>query len=360
VKILFLTHSFGEQGTYWRCLFLGRYLAKKGHKVTVVARGPGKETMISKKWGVETLFFPSWKTQWLRRIPLVLGTDFDLIHVFAAANFCNSLPGLFAMFKGTKVLVDWDDWWTRGGLVQGTPLLPVRTIMEEKLPILASAVTVVSDALKQRALSCGVKEERIFKIENGSNVEDIRVCQKSESRKKIEVENVPILLYIGYWGTDIQFLIHVIRKVRSVIRDARLIVVGHKGISNDVVSFVGHLSYELIQNYLSASDIQCMPMDNDLVGKARWPIKLGDYMASGRPIVGSDVGEVGRILREVDFSLVSEPANPSDMAAKIIRLLRDESWSVELGKKIRRLAETRYSWSLTTNSLEEVYRKVMN
>jgi hypothetical protein len=51
---------------------------------------------------------------------------------------------------------------------------------------------------------------------------------------------------------------------------------------------------------------------------------MGDYMASERPVIGNDVGEVGRILREVDVSLVSEPANLSDMAAKIIWLLRDE------------------------------------
>ncbi|MEM2960619.1 MAG: hypothetical protein QXU67_03340, partial [Candidatus Bathyarchaeia archaeon] len=116
MRILFLNHNFCEQGTYWRCIFLARHLVRKDYKVTVIARNKNDDIHGCNKWGVEIIFLPGWKTQWLKRLPFVIGTDFDLIHVFAAANFCNSIPGIVArLLKGVKILVDWDDWYTRGG-----------------------------------------------------------------------------------------------------------------------------------------------------------------------------------------------------------------------------------------------------
>ncbi|MGQ9469593.1 MAG: glycosyltransferase [Nitrososphaerales archaeon] len=157
MKILFLTHSFGESGTYWRCIFLARYLVARGHHVTIVARGPSNGTIRCNKWQVETVFLPGWRIQWLKRLPFVLGENFDIIRIFAATNFCNSLPGLFAkLFKKGQILVDWDDWWTKGGLVQGAVSAPIITVMEEKMPLLALAVTVVSEALRRRALRCSL------------------------------------------------------------------------------------------------------------------------------------------------------------------------------------------------------------
>ncbi len=360
MRILFLNHNFYEQGTYWRCIFLARYLVRMGHDIIIVARSKNSKVHRCSKWGVETIFFPGWKTQWLMRLPLVIGTNFDLIHIFAAANFCNTLPGLFArLFKGVQILVDWDDWYTRGGFIQGKPWVPIITMMEEKLPTLASAVTVVSEALRRRALSCGVEDEKIFKIENGSNVDDIRVLSKNESRRKLSINNSPIMLYLGSYPPEIEFLLRVIKDVRDMVKEVKLMVVGCQGSCTDLVSFFGRVDHEKVQYYLAAADVLCMPMNDSLVERARWPIKLGDYMASGRPIVGSNVGEVGRILREVDNGLVSNPNKPSDMASNIVSLLKDETRSAELGGKIRRLAERKYAWKLIADRLEIVYKEVI-
>jgi len=359
MRILFLNHNFCEMGTYWRCIFLARHLVKNGHKVTIVARSRHNEGIRCSKWGIDMTFIPGWKTQWLRRIPLVLEKDFDLIHIFAAANFCNSLPGLFArLFKGVRILVDWDDWYTRGGFLQGKPWVPVITMMEEKLPLLASAVTVVSEALRRRALICGVEDEKIFKIENGSNVDEVKVLSKSESRIKLELDDSLRISYLGSYPSEIKMLLRIIKEVRDSVGSAKLMIIGSKGRSTDAVSFLGHVSYDKVQYYLAASDVLCMPMDDTPVERARWPIKMGEYMASGRPIVGSNVGEVGKLLQGVDVSLVSDPGKTSEMAARIIQLLKDESWSVEIGRKMRRLAETRYAWSLLAAKLQTVYRGI--
>ncbi|MGQ9469594.1 MAG: glycosyltransferase [Nitrososphaerales archaeon] len=151
-------------------------------------------------------------------------------------------------------------------------------------------------------------------------------------------------------------MVHVIEGVRDIVGEAKLMVIGCQGRSTDAVSFFGHVSYDKVQYYLAAADILCMPMNDTLVERARWPIKMGDYMASGRPIVGSNVGEVGKMLLEIDKSLVSEPDKPSKMVASIIQLIKDESLSTEIGCKIRRLAEKRYAW---TEKLETVYRDVL-
>jgi glycosyltransferase involved in cell wall biosynthesis len=328
-----------------------------GHYVTIIARGSGDEVIRKRKWGVNTFFFPGWRTQWLNRLPFILETNFDIIHIFASVSFCNSIPGLFSkLFKRVHLVVDWDDWWTKGGLTH-SPIDPILVVMEEKVILFASATTVVSDALRYRVLGCGAKN--VFKIENGSNVEDIKVMGKNESRRKLKIGSSPIILYMGWWETDVAFLVEVVKNVRKTLPDVKLMVIGMRHSNSEEVSYIGHVAYDMVQYYLAAADILCIPMSNDFVGKARWPIKLGDYMASGRPIVGCNVGEVGRILAEVDNRLVANPEDPSDMASRIVMLLRDEQQRDTIGHKIRKLAETRYAWSLMADRLEKVYRKIM-
>ena len=93
---------------------------------------------------------------------------------------------------------------------------------------------------------------------------------------------------------------------------------------------------------------------NDIT-ECKSPLKIVEYLASGKPIVASDVGEVSRMLGE--SGILAEPGSASSLAKGIERLLMDEGLRGELSKRARMQAETKYNWPDTANSLLRAYQR---
>ena len=72
------------------------------------------------------------------------------------------------------------------------------------------------------------------------------------------------------------------------------------------------------------------------------PMKLFEYMASGRPIVASDLPSTREILNEANSVLV-EPDNPKALAEGIKKVLQNGDWGDSLAK--RALVDVQdYTW----------------
>ncbi len=88
------------------------------------------------------------------------------------------------------------------------------------------------------------------------------------------------------------------------------------------------------------------------------PLKLFEYMASGRPIVASDLASLREVLRNGKNALLVEPGNPQALAAGIQRLKDDAA----LG---RRLAEQamqdvrEFTWARRAERLEALFDEVL-
>lgn len=97
------------------------------------------------------------------------------------------------------------------------------------------------------------------------------------------------------------------------------------------VLLVGHQSVELVPVYLSAADIAVLPNSGtvEISRISTSPMKLFEYMASGVPIVASDLPSIREVLDESAAVLV-EPDSAETLSAGINSLL-DEP---EAGKKL--------------------------
>jgi glycosyltransferase involved in cell wall biosynthesis len=88
------------------------------------------------------------------------------------------------------------------------------------------------------------------------------------------------------------------------------------------------------------------------------PIKLFDYMAAGRPILASNCREMATFVERERVGLVCE-ADPEDMAAKLVSLLRDRELAAELGRNGRRAVEDRHSWRHTQDAVVNAVRRAL-
>ena len=92
-------------------------------------------------------------------------------------------------------------------------------------------------------------------------------------------------------------------------------------------------------------------------------VKRGrDSLLSSEPILQwklkEDTGEVGSMVRDEAVGIVTGE-EPEAFVEGIDRLLRDEDSRREMGRRARRLAETKLSWRFLAGRLVELYQELL-
>ena len=74
------------------------------------------------------------------------------------------------------------------------------------------------------------------------------------------------------------------------------------------------------------------------------PLKLFEYLAAGRAIVASRIGQIDGIIRDGGNGLLVEPGSVEELTGALHRLLADAGMRHELGAAARKSAQA-YDWS---------------
>ena len=386
MRILMLNHNMKWRGTFFRAFHFARCLARRGHAVTLLTISPtnrvrfGRETLQ----GVEILESPDLLTGmgrsgWdpydtIRRVRHLLGgRSVDLVHAFDCRPAV-ILPALaLQRLRDKPLLSDWADWWGRGGIVAERGRLlrwtmgPVETFLEEHFRHYANGLTVTSRALHDRAVSLGIPRDRVRHVPSGSDVETIRPLPRGASRKALGLpETGKMIVYIGFINYDIDCMIQAFPFVQARFPDVRLLLVGQRhpitaqmcqacGITHGIDE-IGIVPFERLAGYLACGDVLLLPFTDKICNIGRGPIKLGDYMAAGRPIVSQPVGDLRAVFEDDEpIGLLTE-SRPAAFAAAICELLADPERAETYGRNARKLAERKYAWERMTDRLEAYYQ----
>jgi glycosyltransferase involved in cell wall biosynthesis len=81
-------------------------------------------------------------------------------------------------------------------------------------------------------------------------------------------------------------------------------------------------------------------------------------MASGKPLIGSNVGGIPMQIRDGWNGFLVEPGNERQLAEKIKYLIDHSEERERMGKNSRELAEGEFNWSKIAERYLEVYREV--
>jgi glycosyltransferase involved in cell wall biosynthesis len=382
MKILMVVFNQVGRGTYWRAFHLGRFLARRGHQVTLMATSPERRVGIRLRQSeglaqVETpdLFSGSLRSGWdpwniLNRVYWLRNQNFDLVHVFEGRPTA-IYPALYIRNRlRIPLVMDWCDWFGKGGSVEERPnrwmrtlLRPVETYYEEHFRTQADRTTVICSLLHQKALDLGVSSNTILDLPNGSDTERLRLIERSAARQQTNLPDEAFI--IGYVGTiflrDGLLMAEAFNRLLEQTPQARLLIAGYCPLDlrpwvsqPERVIQTGLLSEAELNAYLAASDIFWLPLSDTNANRGRFPLKLTDYMAVGRPVVATRVGDVQTVLEETTAGLLSQP-EPEDLAAQTLRLYHDRPLQQTLGANARRAAETRFNWANLVVQLEELY-----
>jgi glycosyltransferase involved in cell wall biosynthesis len=105
-----------------------------------------------------------------------------------------------------------------------------------------------------------------------------------------------------------------------------------------------YLPREEIIEYIANSEVLVMVRENDLKAHASFPSKLTEYLATGRPVISVNVGEISRFITNGVNAYLVEPGNTIQLAEKIDFILSDYNSALVTAGKGRQLAETIFNY----------------
>jgi hypothetical protein len=124
------------------------------------------------------------------------------------------------------------------------------------------------------------------------------------------------------------------------------------------VDFLGQLTAAACQDFAAAIDAGLLPLDNTPFNQSRFPIKFCDHLATGNPLICSEVGEVGRLAHLFPWAVPAGVTKDEWMpvfAAEIDRMARGDRRASDPALLARYL-----SWDELSGKLLESYRRALS
>ena len=210
----------------------------------------------------------------------------------------------------------------------------------------------ISNNLKQYYIQCyGSHFKRLVVCHDGvtvSNFSNIEIIQETDLSKP----------KIGYFGKFTEGKgIRTIQEIASECNQLMFYMFGgtreeaeetlNVKFSNNVI-FEGYVENKDVPSLMKNMSIVLLPnksgqmCNNEFIGDFTSPLKMFEYMASGRPIIASNIQVLREVLDETNCYLVSE-SNKNEWIAAIDDIIHNPSKAVSIATKARQDVN-KYTW----------------
>lgn len=222
----------------------------------------------------------------------------------------------------------------------------------------ATSIITVSQAVADKTSNGSSIENKIRVVPNGVNCERFQVQPAKDNDSPV----------IGFVGTlkpwhGIGILLDAYQIAFAANPNIKLKIVGsgpEEGalraklatFAEEVqssVQWLGSLDNADMPEALSTIDIAVAPYPelNDFYFS---PLKILEYMAAGKAIVASRIGQIPELL-PADTAVLVQPGNANELASALIQLANDSAMRKQLGKSAKQKAIAEHSWSAVVSRI---------
>ncbi len=223
----------------------------------------------------------------------------------------------------------------------------------------ADLIFVVSDVERRNLIDAGVSPSKIIVNPNGVDPERFRPeCGGREIRRSLCIDDRTVVGFVGTFGP--WHGAPVLAQAATLINDpgsrCHFVFIGggeQRAQTESIIesagvsaTFTGSISHEKVPAYLDACDILASPHVPSTDGSEFFgsPTKLFEYLAMGKGIVASRLGQVAEVIIDGENGLLVEPGDAEGLARAIERLTVDGELRARLGAAARKTAIERYTW----------------
>lgn len=232
----------------------------------------------------------------------------------------------------------------------------------------ADAIISPSRELYEKSRATGIAPERNVYIPNGVDAEKFRpggVFGVIDKDYGIDPARPVIICPRRLEPKNgVEYFIRSIPLVRKEIPDVQFLIVGggfpeersrfekmlaDAGEAQHVV-FTGNVPNTSMPLFYALATIATLPSLMEATS-----ISGLEAMASGLPLVGTNVGGIPEIIEDRISGLLVEPRSPEQLAEAYLRLLKDEHLRRKLGEGARRRVEETFAWPEIARRTVDVY-----
>jgi glycosyltransferase involved in cell wall biosynthesis len=177
-----------------------------------------------------------------------------------------------------------------------------------------------------------------------------------------------LLLYSRLAEFPFWWPLDVLRRVLHEYPGARLLVVGEgffgeeKKLRDEAarmdigehVVVTGRVTEQELPGYLALGDVALYPMADNLINRAKSPVKVLEQMVMGLPIVAHKVGQAAEFVG--DTGVLVEAGDVQALGEAVVGMLSDDGRRLELGRKARERVWEKYSWDRLCMGVERAYQ----
>ncbi len=346
-------------------------LVKRGHDVTVFTSKYDKSLRQDEVMeGVRVIRVPLLATVLRTPIPrgltkIMAGWDFDVVHTHTPPPTFAYMPARQMEKAGMPTVVTYhcdSDIPSRltSPFVRLIDRFVTRRIIDSATQVLVTTRTYSSTSSNVWKIT-----PEIVPVSADTSRFYPDGADREKTRRKFHLSGRRVILFVGRLvrHKGVQYLIEA---MRYLDRECMLLVVGDGDYSSslkrlvvahsltDRVMLLGDVPDSILPSIYRAADIAVVPSTSRLEA---FSIAAIESMASGTPVLVSNIPGVREVIEEGRQGMRSEPMDPRDIADKLKGMLSDGSLLKQMGENgVQRAAG--FSSSSVTSTMLSIYGRV--
>jgi colanic acid biosynthesis glycosyl transferase WcaI len=406
MQILYFSQYFPPEvgATQTRAYEMSRYLASRGHRVTVVTEVPNHPSGIipahyrgrlierRREKGVDVIRLWVWASPektFKSRMRFYLSYmgmagiagslvkgRYDLVYATSPPLFVGAAGLLAATVRRLPLVFEVRDLWPESAVALGE-LGNARAIaaaeqLEKLLYRRAARVVAVTHGIQARLVERGVNPSKVELIPNGANTDLFAYSETGRRavRDKLRLDDKFVVLYAGIHGIaqGLETLLQAAKRLQER-SDITFLLIGEGPRKGDIarmkeemnlgnVTMLPEVPSTQMPSYLSAADCAIVPLKKEAVFRGALPSKMFEAWACSRPVVLSVEGEAEAILKEAGGGIPSTPEDPEPMAQAILQMAGNREEAEAMGARGRDYVVAHYSRHEQAQALETLLLEV--
>jgi glycosyltransferase involved in cell wall biosynthesis len=198
----------------------------------------------------------------------------------------------------------------------------------------------------------------------------------------IDTQNSPKLtdevVYAGILNQSKDGILDIIDafcRLNQIYKDKKLVLMGDieaseckegiydlisKNNVRDNVIITGYVARSVVMDRLKKAEVLILAKPASLQSEHSFPTKVGEYLATGKPVVLTNVGCINQYLTDEINAFIAEPNNIESLSGKLLEVYSNYKRSLEIGQRGQQVAINQFDYRNQSKVIIDFFKERIN
>lgn len=131
--------------------------------------------------------------------------------------------------------------------------------------------------------------------------------------------------------------------------------------AKETITLVANVPHDDIPELYASASALLIPLRPTVQDAARFPHKIGEYLASGRPMITTAYGEINHYrFKDGDTALIAEDYHPESFSHKMKFIIENPEQAYKIGLNGRRMGKASFHFPVFARDLKHYFEALNN